>query len=78
MIQAGKYKMPWDMTTPNRQFNPFEVARQSARFLQEAAVSLARRNRASCYTLRACRVTNLYKSWYRVSHQSSGLMLAQG
>lgn len=41
---AGKYALPWDMTTPgHRQFNPLFVLQRSATFLREATQTLRRR-----------------------------------
>jgi ubiquinone/menaquinone biosynthesis C-methylase UbiE len=43
-IEAGVYKLPWDMTTPtNRQYNPLFVLDQGRTFLKEAAGTLQRR-----------------------------------
>lgn len=43
-IKAGKYTLPWDMTTTNhRQFSPFYIARKAASFVTEATDTLRRR-----------------------------------
>ena len=47
-IEAGVYKLPWDMTTPNhRQYNPVHVLRTAANFVSEASNTLQRRMRGS-------------------------------
>lgn len=43
-IKAGRYDLPWDMTTNNhRQFSPFYIARKAAAFVTEATETLRRR-----------------------------------
>lgn len=45
-VLPGRYKLPWDMTTPaHRQLNPAYVLRKGAAFLQEATDVLRRRAR---------------------------------
>lgn len=48
-IQAGVYKLPWDMTTFGRhkQSNPLFVLRQATNFVREAADTLGRRDRGA-------------------------------
>lgn len=45
LIKEGKYALPWDMVTVNRQFNPLWILYRSTTFLAEAAQTLARRDR---------------------------------
>ena len=46
-IAGGKYRLPYDMYTRNRQNSPLFVAQQTTRFISEAVGTLARRNRGS-------------------------------
>lgn len=46
-IVSGKFKLPFDMYTRNRQNSPFFITRQTARFINEAVGTVARRNRGS-------------------------------
>merc|ERR1712232_223358 len=46
-ISKGKYKLPYDMYTRNRQNSPFYVVSKSAKFVTEAIGTLSRRNRGS-------------------------------
>jgi ubiquinone/menaquinone biosynthesis C-methylase UbiE len=43
-IANGKYKVPYDMYTWNKQYNPLFVADQTGRYIQEAVGTLTRRN----------------------------------
>jgi hypothetical protein len=44
-IKAGAYKLPWDMTTiGHQQYNPFFIARQSARYISAAVQVLGDRS----------------------------------
>lgn len=47
MIKEGKYAMPWDMSPGHRQFNPLFVLSRGARFIQEAAETLNRRDKGT-------------------------------
>ncbi|KAL6748723.1 S-adenosyl-L-methionine-dependent methyltransferase [Haematococcus lacustris] len=44
-IQSGAYRMPWDMLTPNKQYNPLFIARRTLGFMAEATATLQRRLR---------------------------------
>ncbi|DBB02563.1 TPA: hypothetical protein ACH3X3_011548 [Trebouxia sp. C0006] len=47
-IEAGVYKLPWDMTTlRNKQYDPFHVLRTVSTFASEASNTLRRRFRGS-------------------------------
>ena len=47
-IEAGLYKLPWDMTTPgNKQYDPVHVMRIAVAFASEASNTLQRRMRGS-------------------------------
>lgn len=47
-IQAGRYLMPWDMTTmTHRQYNPLYIMQRSAMFVGEAVSTLRRRVRST-------------------------------
>lgn len=46
-IVSGKFKLPYDMYSRNRQNSPFFITRQTARFINEAVGTVARRNRGS-------------------------------
>ncbi len=47
-IEAGVYKLPWDMTTlRNKQYDPFHVLRTVSTFASEASSTLRRRFRGS-------------------------------
>ena len=46
-ISQGKYKLPYDMYTRNRQNSPLYFGSKTARFLSEAIGILSRRNRGS-------------------------------
>lgn len=47
-IEAGVYKLPWDMTTlRNRQYDPFHVLSTVSTFAAEASNTLRRRFRGS-------------------------------
>ena len=45
-IANGKYKVPYDMYTWNKQYNPLFVVDQTGRYIQEAVGTLTRRNMA--------------------------------
>lgn len=44
-IAAGAYRMPWDMTTLNKQFSPAFWAQRTIAFLDEGVATLKRRTR---------------------------------
>ena len=47
-IEAGLYKLPWDMTTlRNRQYDPFHVLSTISTFASEASNTLRRRFRGA-------------------------------
>jgi ubiquinone/menaquinone biosynthesis C-methylase UbiE len=46
-IANGKYKLPFDMYTRNRQNSPFYFGQQTTRFISEAVGTLSRSNRGS-------------------------------
>jgi len=46
-IADGKYKLPYDMYTSNRQNSPFFFAQQTYKFVNEAIGTLSRRNRGT-------------------------------
>ena len=47
-IEAGVYKLPWDMTTlRNKQYDPLHVLRTASTFAYEASNTLKRRFRGS-------------------------------
>lgn len=46
-ISQGKYKLPYDMYTRNRQNSPLYFGSKTARFVSEAIGTLSRRNRGS-------------------------------
>eukprot|EP00775_Hariotina_reticulata_P007520 gene7520-7731_t len=62
-IKDGKYKLPWDMTTPShRQYNPLFILNKSVQFVSEAIGTLDRRiNQASTDNWFA---SNLYPQYY--------------
>lgn len=73
-IKAGKYTLPWDMTTTNhRQFSPFYIARKAASFVTEATDTLRRREegRAESVWLKGLSLPDYFNTFH---YQTDGWM----
>jgi len=78
-IENGKYKLPYDMYTRNRQNSPFFMAQQTSRFISEAVGVLTRRNRGSEEDKRiwlSDSKSNIYPDYYKTAfhYQTNGWM----
>jgi len=78
-IAGGKFKLPYDMYTRNRQNSPFFMTQQTARFINEAVGVMARRNRGSEEDKRiwiSNGKSNIYPDYYKTAfhYQTNGWM----
>ena len=62
-INEGKYRPPYDMDPRHRQFNPLYVADKTARFLSEAAATLAKNRAARSTGAASGAADDLTKVW---------------
>jgi ubiquinone/menaquinone biosynthesis C-methylase UbiE len=76
-IQAGKYKKPYDMYEPTRQSSPLNIVTQTARFIDEAISTLARRKRQEKdIWISDAATPDLYPDYYQTAfhYQTDGWM----
>lgn len=79
-ITEGKYKLPYDMYTPNRQMSPIFFATQTNLFIEEAVATLSRRNRGTKEDKRTWLTddtsTDIYPDYYKTAfhYQTDGWM----
>jgi len=79
-IAEGKYRRPYDMYSRNRQNSPLYFGQQTAKFVNEAIGTLARRNRGSEEDKRTWLTDNssteLYPDYYKTAfhYQTDGWM----
>ena len=79
-ISNGKYKLPYDMYTRNRQQSPLYFGSKSAQFIREAVDTLARRNRGTDEDKRTWLSdsddTSMYPDYYKTAfhYQTDGWM----